>query len=75
MVVEGKMHCFLRMYWGKKILEWTADPETAVEIGIYLNDRYNLDGRDPNGFAGVMWAIAGRDDREFPPLPITGKIR
>ncbi len=52
MVKEGKMHGFLRMYWAKKILEWTPDPEEAVKIALYLNDRYNLDGRDPNGFGG-----------------------
>ncbi|CAG0913579.1 unnamed protein product [Notodromas monacha] len=52
MVVEGKMHGFLRMYWAKKIQEWTPSPEDAVRIALYLNDRYNLDGRDPNGFGG-----------------------
>lgn len=51
---EGKMHGFLRMYWAKKILEWTRDPEEALKIGIYLNDKYNLDGRDPSGYVGVM---------------------
>ena len=55
MVQEGKMHGFLRMYWAKKILEWTESPEQAVDISIYLNDRYSLDGRDPNGYAGKMW--------------------
>jgi deoxyribodipyrimidine photo-lyase len=49
---EGKMHGFLRMYWSKKILEWSESPEKALEIAIYLNDRYNIDGRDPNGYAG-----------------------
>ena len=52
MVTEGKMHGFLRMYWAKKILEWTKSPEEALEIAIYLNDKYNLDGRDPNGYVG-----------------------
>lgn len=46
------MHGFMRMYWAKKILEWTASPETALETAIYLNDRYSLDGRDPNGYVG-----------------------
>ena len=52
LVVEGKMHGFLRMYWAKKILEWTASPETALADAIYLNDKYSLDGRDPNGYVG-----------------------
>jgi len=50
--IEGKIHGFLRMYWAKKILEWSESPEKALEIAIYLNDKYNLDGRDPNGFVG-----------------------
>lgn len=49
---EGKMHGFLRMYWAKKILEWTVSPEDALSISIYLNDKYSLDGRDPNGYVG-----------------------
>lgn len=52
MVQEGKMHGFMRMYWAKKILEWTESPEEALRIAIYLNDRYELDGRDPNGYVG-----------------------
>ena len=52
MVTEGKMHGFLRMYWAKKILEWTESPEKALEDAIYLNDKYELDGRDPNGYVG-----------------------
>lgn len=54
LVKEGKMHGFLRMYWAKKILEWTESPDQALEFAIYLNDRYNLDGRDPNGYVGCM---------------------
>lgn len=52
MVREGKMHGFLRMYWAKKILEWTSSPEEALSIALYLNDRYELDGQDPNGVVG-----------------------
>lgn len=52
MVSEGKMHGFLRMYWAKKILEWTSSPEEALSSCLYLNDRYELDGQDPNGFVG-----------------------
>lgn len=54
---EGKMHGFLRMYWAKKILEWTTSPEEALDFAIYLNDRFSLDGRDPNGYVGCMWSI------------------
>uniref|UniRef100_A0AAY5LD13 Deoxyribodipyrimidine photo-lyase n=1 Tax=Esox lucius TaxID=8010 RepID=A0AAY5LD13_ESOLU len=54
MVTEGKMHGFMRMYWAKKILEWTSSPEEALSIAIYLNDRYELDGQDPNGFVGKV---------------------
>lgn len=50
---DGKMHGFLRMYWAKKILEWTTSPEEALAIAIYLNDKYSLDGRDPNGYVGT----------------------
>ena len=57
--IEGKMHGFLRMYWAKKILEWTSSPEEALVQSIYLNDKYSLDGRDPNGYVGCMWSIGG----------------
>ncbi len=63
MVLTGKMHGFMRMYWAKKILEWTTSPEQALDIAIYLNDKYELDGRDPNGYAGIAWAIGGVHDR------------
>ena len=52
MIRSGKMHSYLRMYWAKKILEWTESPEEALQTVIELNDRYELDGRDPNGYAG-----------------------
>ena len=52
MVEEGKMHGYLRMYWAKKILEWTSSPQEALRIAIKLNDRYELDGRDPSGYVG-----------------------
>ena len=57
MVNEGKMHGFMRMYWAKKILEWTSNPTEALEIAIYLNDKYSLDGRDPNGYVGKTLTI------------------
>ncbi len=75
MVVEGKMHSYLRMYWAKKILEWTESPEKAQEICIYLNDRYELDGRDPNGYTGIAWSLGGVHDRAWKERPIFGKIR
>jgi deoxyribodipyrimidine photo-lyase len=76
MVRRGWMHGYLRMYWAKKILEWSESPEAAYEIAVTLNDRYELDGRDPNGYAGVAWAIAGKHDRAWgPERPIYGTIR
>lgn len=75
MVREGKMHGFMRMYWAKKILEWTNTPEYAIEVALYLNDRYELDGTDPNGVVGVMWSIAGVHDRAWTERPVFGKIR
>ncbi|CAF0871498.1 unnamed protein product [Rotaria sordida] len=75
MIKEGKMHGFLRMYWAKKILEWTKTPEEALDIAIYLNDKYNLDGRDPNGYVGIMWSICGIHDQGWKERPIFGKIR
>lgn len=75
MVTRGKMHGYMRMYWAKKILEWTRSPEEAMEIAIYLNDKYELDGRDPNGYAGIAWSIGGVHDRAWSERPIYGKIR
>ncbi len=75
MVKTGKMHGYMRMYWAKKILEWTRSPEEALKIAIILNDRYELDGRDPNGYVGVAWSIGGVHDRAWFPRPVFGKIR
>ncbi|XP_051873274.1 CPD photolyase isoform X2 [Pristis pectinata] len=75
MVHEGKMHGFLRMYWAKKILEWTSSPEEALTFSVYLNDRYQLDGIDPNGYVGCMWSICGIHDQGWAERPIFGKIR
>ncbi|MFW6227924.1 MAG: deoxyribodipyrimidine photo-lyase [Alkalispirochaeta sp.] len=74
MVVSGHMHGYMRMYWGKKILEWTTDPDEAYRRAIYLNDRYELDGRDPNGYAGVAW-VFGKHDRPWVERSIFGKVR
>lgn len=75
MVEKGKMHGYMRMYWAKKILEWTDSPEQALECGIYLNDKYELDGRDPNGYTGLAWSIGGVHDRAWAKRPVFGKIR
>ncbi len=75
MVLTGKMHGYMRMYWAKKILEWTETPEQALEFAIYLNDRYSLDGRDPNGYSGTAWSIGGVHDRAWGERPVFGKVR
>lgn len=75
MVYTGKMHGYMRMYWAKKILEWTESPEDAMRIAILLNDTYELDGRDSNGYTGVAWSIGGVHDRPWKERPIFGKIR
>lgn len=74
MVVTGKMHGYMRMYWGKKILEWTKHPRDGFEIALALNNRYELDGRDPNAFAGVAWCF-GQHDRAWGERPVFGKVR
>jgi len=75
MVKYGKINGYLRMYWAKKILEWTESPEKAIEIAISLNDKYQLDGRDPNGYTGIAWSIGGLHDRPWNERPVFGKIR
>lgn len=75
MVKYGWMHNYLRMYWAKKILEWSPNPARAYEYAVILNDKYELDGRDPNGYAGIAWAIAGVHDRPWFERPIFGTIR
>jgi deoxyribodipyrimidine photo-lyase len=72
---EGIIHNYLRMLWGKKVLEWTPDPETALEYLIELNNQYAIDGRDPNSYSGIFW-IFGRFDRAWgPERPVYGKVR
>ncbi len=75
MVTRGKMHNYMRMYWAKKILEWTPSPEAALEVTLRLNDRYELDGRDPNGYVGAAWSIGGVHDRPWGERPVFGTIR
>ena len=66
----------MRMYWAKKILEWSATPEDAFANALYLNDKYQLDGRDPNGFTGVAWSMGGKHDRPWAPeRQVYGSIR
>ncbi|WP_138429107.1 FAD-binding domain-containing protein [Fodinibius saliphilus] len=71
---EGIIHNYLRMLWGKKVLEWTPNPETALAYLIELNNRYAIDGRDPNSYSGIFW-IFGRFDRAWQERPIYGKTR
>ena len=75
MLHAGWMHNYMRMYWAKKILEWSPSPAIAYETALHLNDKYFLDGRDPNGYAGLAWAIGGKFDRPWFERPIFGKIR
>ncbi len=75
MVFTGKMHGYMRMYWAKKILEWTRSPGQALEYAFYLNDKYSLDGRDPNGYSAIAWSIGGVHDRAWKERPIFGKVR
>lgn len=74
MRVTGKMHGYMRMYWGKKILEWSQTPQEAFQQALYLNNKYNLDGRDPNAFAGVAWCF-GKHDRPWGERAVFGNVR
>jgi deoxyribodipyrimidine photo-lyase len=75
MLHTGNMPGYLRMYWAKKILEWSESHEEALKIAIYLNDKYQLDGRDPNGYTGCAWSIGGVHDRAWSEREVFGKIR
>lgn len=75
LIEEGKIHGYLRMFWAKKLLEWTNTPYEAVDIAVYLNDKYAYDGESPNGYVGILWSIAGLHDRPFMNMPVTGEIR
>ncbi len=74
MMLTGKMHNYMRMYWGKKIIEWSESPQEAFQVMLSLNNKYELDGRDPNGFAGVAWCF-GKHDRPWQERPVFGKVR
>jgi len=74
MKYSGYMHNYMRMYWVKKILEWSNSPQDAFQTAIYLNNKYFIDGRDPNSYAGVSWGF-GLHDRPWKERPIFGKVR
>ena len=74
MILTGKMHNYMRMYWGKKIIDWSATPEEAFSVALYLNNKYELDGRDPNSFTGVAWCF-GKHDRPWKERTIFGTVR
>ena len=74
MVLCGKMHGYMRMYWGKKILDWSRTPQEGFKIALYLNNKYELDGRDANAFAGVAWCF-GKHDQPWPQRKVFGKVR
>ena len=74
MTQTGKMQGYMRRYWGKKIIEWTQSPMKAFQLALYLNNKYELDGRDPNGYTGVAWCF-GKHDRAWKERPIFGKVR
>lgn len=71
---KGTIHNYMRMYWGKKIIEWSSNPQEAFDNMIYLNDTYAIDGRDPNGYAGIAWC-SGKHDRPFFERKVFGKVR
>ena len=72
---HGWMHNFMRMYWAKKILEWSPSNREAMQTAIYLNDKYFIDGRDPGGYGGIAWAMYGKFDRPWGERKVFGKIR
>jgi deoxyribodipyrimidine photo-lyase len=74
MRVAGAIHGYYRMYWGKKIIEWTADYRTAAKLMIDLHGKYALDGRDPNTYTNILWCF-GLHDRPWPERKVFGKMR
>lgn len=75
LVRTGKIHGYMRMYWAKKVLEWSSTPQRALETLLYLNDFYHIDGGDPNGYVGILWSIAGLHDRPWGERPVYGVVR
>lgn len=74
LLIEGRIHNYLRMLWGKKIIEWTKTPRDALELMVHLNNKYAVDGRNPNSYSGIFWCL-GRYDRPWQERPVFGKIR
>jgi deoxyribodipyrimidine photo-lyase len=74
MLAHGRIHGYYRMYWGKKVIEWSPSFEDALETMLYIHDRWALDGRDPNTYANILW-LFGLFDRPWPERPIFGKLR
>jgi deoxyribodipyrimidine photo-lyase len=74
LVLRGSIHGYYRMYWGKKILEWTRTPQDAVDLMVYLHDRFSLDGRDPNTYTNILWCL-GLHDRPWNERPVFGMVR
>ncbi len=74
MIETGFMHNYMRMYWGKKIIEWSETPEEAYRTMLYLNNKYQLDGRDVNSYAGILWCF-GKHDRPWGERAVFGKVR
>lgn len=74
-VTDGYLHSYLRMYWSKMVLYWTKTPQDAIDLLIHLNDKYMLDGRDPNGYTGIMWSVAAVHDRPWFDRPVIGLVR
>lgn len=75
LIQTGKMHGYMRMYWAKKVLEWSESPEHALKYLIELNDFYSIDGGDPNGYVGILWSVAGLHDRPWGERPVYGTVR
>jgi deoxyribodipyrimidine photo-lyase len=72
---QGKIHGYMRMYWAKKVLEWSTSADEAFKTLVYLNDFYSLDGGDPNGYVGILWSVAGLHDRPWGERSVYGTIR
>lgn len=75
LIKSGIMHGYMRMYWAKKVLEWSSSPQEAIDTLIYLNDFYSIDGGDPNGYTGIMWSVCGVHDRPWGERQVYGSIR
>ena len=72
--IEGVIHNYLRMLWGKRIIEWTRHPREGLDVMVELNNKWAIDGRDPNSYSGIFWVL-GRYDRPWPERAVFGKVR